>query len=338
MKKPLAGRRAFEAMGRRAQSQGIPCVLIHAIGRGWPHWAREAWATGYVRNASFKAIYVGHRRAAQSRVKRVTRPLAGEVAATGASRSSTASEARKADPSISPRSSTLKRSTLLNILLMTMLPMRVVDDSAAASISAVDPATAGDQTAEVGTTDAGETTAEAGTSAANADASSQADSTSSTADAANATGTSTGDAGADAGEPSSSGSSSDAGTADAAAAGNTDAGSATSSGSASSQAATNTAADGGDTSEAATLGEGVASDAGNPSASDTPSSASSASTDGASPVATGAAASDVYPHAEATGIVARLREAMLKPVETVIDQFEADLSRLETLLEHLKNV
>lgn len=84
MKKPLAGRQAFEAMGRRAQSQGSRCGAIHAIGRNWPYWAREAWIAGYVLNAPFEVIDLGIRKAAQTRVKRVTSPLASELAATGA--------------------------------------------------------------------------------------------------------------------------------------------------------------------------------------------------------------------------------------------------------------
>ncbi|MBO1856840.1 hypothetical protein J4G52_25200 [Burkholderia cenocepacia] len=68
MKKQLAGRRAFEAMGRRAQSQGIRCGTIQAIGRNWPNWAREAWIAGYVLNAPFEAIDLGIRKAVQTRV------------------------------------------------------------------------------------------------------------------------------------------------------------------------------------------------------------------------------------------------------------------------------
>lgn len=90
MKKPLAGRRAFEARGRRAQSQGIPCLSIHAIGRDWPHWAREAWISGHVLNAPFRNIDIGIRSAAKTRVKRVTPGASPRVAATGAVRSSTA--------------------------------------------------------------------------------------------------------------------------------------------------------------------------------------------------------------------------------------------------------
>jgi hypothetical protein len=44
MRKPLAGKRYFEALGRSHQSQGLPAWCI---GRGWPYWAYVAYLTGY---------------------------------------------------------------------------------------------------------------------------------------------------------------------------------------------------------------------------------------------------------------------------------------------------
>lgn len=87
MKKPLAGRRAFEAMGRRMRSQGIPCVMVHAIGRSWPGWARDAWITGYVLNPPYCAIENGLRAAVRIPVKRVIPATPAEDAATGAAHS-----------------------------------------------------------------------------------------------------------------------------------------------------------------------------------------------------------------------------------------------------------
>ncbi|MBO1856839.1 hypothetical protein J4G52_25195 [Burkholderia cenocepacia] len=249
----------------------------------------------------------------------------------------------------------MKRSNLLGFLLAAMLPMCMADDAPAASNGTVDPATSTDPAQEAGTTDVGEagvqqtlsatgddaagaglsststtltqpdsatdaqtTDTKGSDSAANAAPNSQTE-TSSTGNAVNATGNSTGDVVTDVGEPSSSDLSSAAGTADAGA--NADAGSAAP-----------------DATEGDASGEGAASDAAPDSASGTPSSAPNASTDDASQDAAGAGASGVHPHVEATGIVARLREAMLNPVEGVINALEADFGRLETLLEHLKNI
>lgn len=47
MSKPLAGRRAFEAKGRRARSLGIQLVIKN-MPRTWPLWARIAFIYGYV--------------------------------------------------------------------------------------------------------------------------------------------------------------------------------------------------------------------------------------------------------------------------------------------------
>lgn len=51
MGKPLAGRRAFEAMGRRARSQGLSIATGRSIRTTWPDWARSAWAAGWIMQA-----------------------------------------------------------------------------------------------------------------------------------------------------------------------------------------------------------------------------------------------------------------------------------------------
>jgi len=56
MSKPLAGKRAFEAMGRRAQSMGLPLIYKRLERTGWPLWARAAWARGWIHNYSKRAL------------------------------------------------------------------------------------------------------------------------------------------------------------------------------------------------------------------------------------------------------------------------------------------
>lgn len=48
MKKPLAGKRYFEAMGRRAASQKMPIHYDRIARQQWPMWARQAWARGWL--------------------------------------------------------------------------------------------------------------------------------------------------------------------------------------------------------------------------------------------------------------------------------------------------
>jgi hypothetical protein len=48
MGKPLAGKKAFEAMGRRACSIGLPLNAYRSHRISWPTWAREAWARGWI--------------------------------------------------------------------------------------------------------------------------------------------------------------------------------------------------------------------------------------------------------------------------------------------------
>ena len=54
MSKPLAGKRAFEAMGRRAQSLGLPSIHGRAQRQQWPLWARTAFAAGWHMNAPWR--------------------------------------------------------------------------------------------------------------------------------------------------------------------------------------------------------------------------------------------------------------------------------------------
>lgn len=52
MKKPLAGKRFFEAMGRRAASQEMPFIHDRLAKQAWPVWARSAWARGWIMQPS----------------------------------------------------------------------------------------------------------------------------------------------------------------------------------------------------------------------------------------------------------------------------------------------
>lgn len=56
MAKPLAGKRAFEAMGRRASSMGLPLNHKRMEQRGWPMWARSAWARGWIQQPSSRQL------------------------------------------------------------------------------------------------------------------------------------------------------------------------------------------------------------------------------------------------------------------------------------------
>ena len=47
---PLAGRTWFEALGRRAQAQGLPIDHQRPARRAWPRWAQTAWACGWMLN------------------------------------------------------------------------------------------------------------------------------------------------------------------------------------------------------------------------------------------------------------------------------------------------
>lgn len=46
MTKPLAGKRYFEALGRRHESLGLP--YLRAATLGWPLWARRAYCRGRI--------------------------------------------------------------------------------------------------------------------------------------------------------------------------------------------------------------------------------------------------------------------------------------------------
>lgn len=48
MGKPLSGKKLFEAMGRRAYTQGLPITYERAMRNHWPMWARSAWARGWL--------------------------------------------------------------------------------------------------------------------------------------------------------------------------------------------------------------------------------------------------------------------------------------------------
>lgn len=46
MSKPLAGKRWFEALGRRHESTGISYLSQRAAMWGWPLWAKRAYCRG----------------------------------------------------------------------------------------------------------------------------------------------------------------------------------------------------------------------------------------------------------------------------------------------------
>lgn len=54
MSKPLAGKRAFEAMGRSACSRGLGINYQRSMRVNWPLWARQAWAAGYIMQGNKK--------------------------------------------------------------------------------------------------------------------------------------------------------------------------------------------------------------------------------------------------------------------------------------------
>ena len=55
MAKPLAGKRWFEALGRRAKSKGEP-ILTGRIERSkWPMWARSAYTCGWLDQGTVRA-------------------------------------------------------------------------------------------------------------------------------------------------------------------------------------------------------------------------------------------------------------------------------------------
>lgn len=56
MRKPLAGKRLFEAMGRRASTQGLPIDYERAMRGIWPGWARSAWARGWIMQPSGRQL------------------------------------------------------------------------------------------------------------------------------------------------------------------------------------------------------------------------------------------------------------------------------------------
>lgn len=46
MKRPPAGRRAFEALGRRHEAIGLPYLTFRSCTLSWPMWARRAYCSG----------------------------------------------------------------------------------------------------------------------------------------------------------------------------------------------------------------------------------------------------------------------------------------------------
>lgn len=56
MGKPLSGKNFFEAMGRRAYTQGLPITYERAMRNHWPMWARSAWARGWLDQQPARAL------------------------------------------------------------------------------------------------------------------------------------------------------------------------------------------------------------------------------------------------------------------------------------------
>lgn len=54
-KKPLTGKRWFEAIGRRAKSKGMPLLAGRIDRIKWPMWARRAWVCGWLDQGSVRA-------------------------------------------------------------------------------------------------------------------------------------------------------------------------------------------------------------------------------------------------------------------------------------------
>lgn len=54
MTKPLAGRRLFNAMGRRHESIGVPAKAVQASIEKLPSWAQRAYWTGRNEQATIK--------------------------------------------------------------------------------------------------------------------------------------------------------------------------------------------------------------------------------------------------------------------------------------------
>lgn len=54
-KKPLTGARFFEALGRRAKSQGLPILYCRLDRLKWPMWARRAYTCGWLDQGTVRA-------------------------------------------------------------------------------------------------------------------------------------------------------------------------------------------------------------------------------------------------------------------------------------------
>lgn len=55
MAKKLAGKRWFEALGRRAKSQGKPMLSERMERSKWPMWARRAYTCGWLDQGTVRA-------------------------------------------------------------------------------------------------------------------------------------------------------------------------------------------------------------------------------------------------------------------------------------------
>lgn len=54
-KKPLAGKRWFEALGRRAFSIGEALSATRLKRKKWPEWAQRAYVVGWFKQGSVRA-------------------------------------------------------------------------------------------------------------------------------------------------------------------------------------------------------------------------------------------------------------------------------------------
>lgn len=55
-KKPLSGKRWFEAMGRRAYSIGEALPVTRQKRKKWPMWAQHAFVAGWFKQGSSRAL------------------------------------------------------------------------------------------------------------------------------------------------------------------------------------------------------------------------------------------------------------------------------------------
>lgn len=88
MGKPLSGKKFFEAMGRRAYTQGLPITYERAMRNKWPMWARCAWARGWL-----------YQQPPHATTESIVASFEREAAATGRTLRETVHQFLESDPS-----------------------------------------------------------------------------------------------------------------------------------------------------------------------------------------------------------------------------------------------